>query len=389
MDIALVAQHATPFPVADASEDDASLRELCLGLAAAEHRVTVYSGRPGEGPPDGQRRRISVEYLGADPCDSESELLARIPDFAASLRDRLDGDRPEVVHALRWTSGLSVLAATRDLGIPVVQSFASLGVAERRHRLLPRSIGAKRIRLERALGRSVRAVVAASSDEESDLAKIGVPRHAISVVPCAVDTDVFTPVGPVAARGDRPRLVTMTRLAYTEELAIVLRALAYVPGAELIVASGPPKEELPRDPAYRELSSLAERLGVVDRVTFTGRMSAEDVPPLLRSADLSVDAAGYDPTGMLTLQSMACGTPVVVAGAGGQADAVVDGATGIVVPIGRPAVMAHRIRRMLSHPMLLQGCGVAAVDRVQARHSRARIATETAAVYGKAVDIAG
>jgi glycosyltransferase involved in cell wall biosynthesis len=389
MNIALAAQHATPFPAADASEDDLTLHELSLGLAAAGHQVTVYSGMPGDSPSNGHRRRISVEYLGADPCDSESELLARVPDFAAPLRDRLDGDRPDVVHALRWTSGLSVLAATRDLGIPVVQSFASLGVTERRHRLLPRSIGAERIRLERALGRSVRAVVAASSDEESDLARLGVPRNAISVIPCAVNTDVFCPDGPVATRSDRPRLVTMTRLSYTEELAIVLSALTRVPDAELIVASGPPKEELPGDRAYRELASLAERLGVADRVTFTGRMSPEDVPPLLRSADLSVDAAGYDPTGVLTLQSMACGTPVVVAGAGGQADAVVDGTTGIIVPANRPAVMANRIRRMLSHPMLLEACGVAAVDRVHSRHSRARIATETAAVYGKAAGIAG
>lgn len=389
MDVALVAQHATPFPAADASEDDAGLRELCLGLATAGHQVTVYSGTPGNEPPDGHGRRISVEYLGADPCDSDSELLARVPDFATPLRERLDGNRPDVIHALRWTSGLSALAATRDLGLPVVQSFASLGVAERRHRLLPRGIGAERIRLERALGRSVRAVVAASSDEESDLARLGVPRNAISVIPCAVNTDVFCPDGPVAARSDRPRLVTMTRLSYTEQLAIVLSALTRVPDAELIVASGPPEEELPGDPAYRELAALAERLGVADRVTFTGRVSPGDVPPLLRSADLSVDAAGYDPTGMLTLQSMACGTPVVVAGAGGQADAVVDGTTGIIVPVSRPAVMANRIRRMLSHPMLLEACGVAAVDRVQSRHSRARIATETAAVYDKAAALAG
>lgn len=389
MDIALVAQHATPFPAANASEDDVRLHDLSLGLAAAGHQVTVYSGRPGDGPPDGERRRISVEYLGAHSCDSESDLLAQVPDFAAPLRERLDGNRPDVIHALRWTSGLSALAAARDLGVPVVQSFASLGVAERRHQLLPRSGGANRIRLERALGRTVRAVVAGSSDEESDLARLGVPRNSISVIPCAVNTDVFCPDGPVATRGDRPRLVTMTRLAYTVQLAVVLSALIRVPDAELIVASGPPKEELPGDPAYRELAVLAERLGVADRVTFTGRLSPEDVPPLLRSADLSVDAAGYDPTGMLTLQSMACGTPVVVAGAGGQADAVVDGTTGIIVPVNRPAVMAHRIRRMLSHPMLLQACGVAAIDRVQARHSRARIATETAAVYDKAAAIAG
>ena len=65
----------------------------------------------------------------------------------------------------------------------MVQSFDSLGVAERRHRMIPAGAGTERIRLEPAIGRTVSAVVAGSSDEESDLTRLGIPRRSIRVVP--------------------------------------------------------------------------------------------------------------------------------------------------------------------------------------------------------------
>jgi glycosyltransferase involved in cell wall biosynthesis len=85
---------------------------------------------------------------------------------------------------------------------------------------------------------------------------------------------------------------------------------------------------------------------------------------------------------------MACGTPVIASAVGGHIDAVVDGTTGILVPPGHPALLATRIRQLLSHPMLLEAFSVAAVDRARSRYSLDRIAHETLAVYGKAVDSA-
>jgi len=66
----------------------------------------------------------------------------------------------------------------------------------------------------------------------------------------------------------------------------------------------------------------------------------------------------------------------------------VDGTTGILVPPGRPALLAHRIRQLLSHPMLLEAFSVAAADRVKSRYSWDRIAHETLAVYDSALDAA-
>ena len=395
MKIALVAQHATLSPAFPAdggpqAYEDIQLRELSRRLAANGHQVTVYAQRHDTSLPERTDLEpgVRVEYIGHPGQGGDSELLAQVPEFSHPLRERWSRERPDVVHALRWTSGLAALAAARDLRIPVVQSFSSLGVAERRHHVIPQTAGTERIRLEPAIGRSVSVVVAGSSAEESDLTRLGVPRRSIKVIPCGVDTDEFTPEGPVADRTARPRLVTVAELHEHEALTTLLRALAKVPGAELVVAGGPPRAKLRGDLAYRRLAGIAEGLGVSDRVLFAGQLARPALPPLLRSASLLVSVSEYDPSGMVLVEAMACGTPVIASAAGGQVDAVVDGTTGIVVPPGRPALLAHRIRQLLAHPMLLEAFSVAATDRARSRYSWDRIAQETLAVYDTALDAA-
>src|ERR1700677_5107066 len=111
MKIALVAQNATPLHPRTGSgpdSDDIGLSELTRQLAG-----------------------VRVEHIDTGPVgpaeeQGDAELLKRVPAFSAPLRSRWQGDRPDVVHALRWTSGLAALAAGRDLGIPIVQEFSSL-----------------------------------------------------------------------------------------------------------------------------------------------------------------------------------------------------------------------------------------------------------------------
>ena len=391
MKIALVAQHATAMPGDGAGQpNDARLRELSRSLASSGHQVTVYAQRTGT-----KVRRdpgVTVEYVGPPARDSaghgECELLAQVPAFSRPLHERWASDRPDVVHALRWTSGLAALAAARDLGIPVVQAFDSLGVAERRHHLMPLGAGAERIRLEPAIGRSASAVIAASSDEQSDLTRLGVPRRHIRVVPCGVDTGEFSPEGPAAGRTARPRLVTVADLSETDALANLLEALSKVPGADLIVAGGPSRDQLRSDLDCRRLVKLADSLGVTSQVTFAGQVSRAALPPLFRSADLMVNVSEYDPSGLTSIQAMACGTPVIASAAGAQSDVVVNGTTGLVVPPRRPALLAQRIRQLLAHPMLLDAFSVAAADRARSRYSWDRIASETLSVYDTVLDTA-
>jgi glycosyltransferase involved in cell wall biosynthesis len=403
MKIALVAQHATPLrPRAGSGpdRDDVGLSELTRELAGQGHQVTVYAQRnladlPGQAE---LHAGVRVEHIDTGPVaetatePGDADLLERVPAFSGPLRSLWQSDRPDVVHALRWTSGLAALAAARDLGIPVVQEFSSLGVSERRAAADARGqsgavtadgASAARIRLEPAIGRSATAVVATNSAEVSDLASLGVHRSSIRVVPWGVDTDLFTPEGPTAKRNGRPRLLTTADLTQRKPLETLFRALTKVPGAELLVVGGPAEDKLPKDDDYVKLAKFAAALGIADRVIFTGQVEYGAMPPLLRSADLVVSTCQYAPSGTTSLQAMACGTPVIAPPVGGHMDAVVDGTTGIIIPPDRPALLAQRIRQLLAHPMLIEAYGVAAADRARSRYSWDRIAGETLAVYDR------
>jgi glycosyltransferase involved in cell wall biosynthesis len=392
MKIALVAQHSTPVPgTADpaAAGDDARLIEMSSSLAGEGHQVTVYARRNGTRLPDRANLApgVSVEYVGpSDAGGDDAHLVKQIGAFSQPLHERWGKDRPDVVHALRWTSGLAALAAARDLQLPVVQSFDQLGVTELRHGVIAAGAGTERIRLEPAIGRTVSAVVAGSSDEESDLTRLGIPRRCIRVVPTGVDMAEFTPDGPAAERGDRHRLVAVADLTVEQEtLNVLLRAMSKIPGAELVVAGGPPQGELRADLSYRRLAKLSDSLELGGRVFFAGQVGRAALPPLLRSADLLVNINQHEPKAITSIQAMACGTPVVATATGGQIDAVVDGTTGILVEPGRPALLAQKIRALLAHPMQLEAFSVAATDRARSRYSWDRIAHETLAVYDAAL----
>jgi glycosyltransferase involved in cell wall biosynthesis len=407
MKIAVVAQNASPlYPRAGSGpdRDDIGLSQLTRRLAGQGHQVTVYAQKNLPDLPDQAELHdgVRVQHIDAGPEPENPEttasdepaklddagLLERVPAFSGPLRSHWHRERPDVVHALRWTSGLAALAAARDLAVPVVQEFHSLGVTERR--VAGRRDGVKadgasaaRIRLEPAIGRSASAVVATNSAELADLARLGVRRSSIRVVPWGVDTGLFTPEGRAARRNGRPRLLTAADLTQRQPLETLLRALTRVPDAELMVVGGPAEADLSRHDAYIKLAKFAASLGITDRVIFTGHVDYACWPALLRSADLVVSTCQYEPAGTTSLQAMACGTPVIAPPFGGHMDAVLDGTTGIIIPPGRPDLLAQRIRQLLAHPMLMEAYGVAAADRVRSRYSWDRIAGETLAVYDR------
>jgi glycosyltransferase involved in cell wall biosynthesis len=403
MKIALVAQNATPLHPRTGSgpdSDDIGLSELTRQLAGQGHQVTVYAEKNDPSLPDHAELHagVRVEHINSGPVSAtaageqgDAELLERVPAFSGPLRSRWHRNRPDVVHALRWTSGLAALTAARDLGLPIVQEFSSLGVTERRAAGRRDGAGMKadgasaaRIRLEPAIGRSATAVVAINSAEVADLTGLGVHRSSIRMVPWGVDTDLFSPEGPVAKRNGRPRLLTAADLNERLPLEALLRALTRVPGAELLVVGGPAEAELGKNDSYVKLAKCAAALGIADRVIFTGTVDYTLMPALLRSADLVVSTCQYEPAGTTSLQAMACGTPVIAPPVGGHLDAVVDGTTGILIPPDRPVLLAQKIRQLLSHPMLMEAYGVAAADRARSRYSWDRIASETLAVYDRA-----
>ncbi len=228
-------------------------------------------------------------------------------------------------------------------------------------------------------------VLASTSDEVAELARLGVPNIKVRLVPLGVDTDIFKPAGLIAKRNTTPRLIAVGSLAEYRGLDVLLRCLAELPGAELVIAGGPPADELESDHGYRILAKLAANLGVADRVQFTGHVSDRNLPGLLRSADLLVSTARYEPQGLAALRAMACGIPVIATAIGAYRDAIIDGTTGLLIPPGRPETLVRRLRDLLGSPMRLAAFGIAAADRAKSRYPWERVASETLTVYERAV----
>jgi len=387
MRIALVAENVSPLALhaQPAAGNDASrVISLAHALAALGHRVNVYARRDSGTLPESAilAPRVTVEYVTAGPRTrlDAARLLACLPEFGNHLAQRWRRNHPDLVHAHYWTAGLAALAGTRDLGVPVAQTFGSLGRTEQRHGMPGASDS--RTRLEACIARSADVVLASSTDELAGLGRLGVPRAKVKVVPCGVDTGQFSPDGPAAKRGRRPRLIAAQPLTAATSLRVAVRALADIPDAELVIMGGPGRSELSKDKTLRELVRIARKHGVQDRLVCTGRVAPDGLPALLRSADLMVSTASYEPVGMTAIQAMACGTPVVTCAAGAERDAVVDKITGILAPAGDPAQLALRVRWLMANSLRLEAYGIAAADRAKSRYSWERIGRETLAGYG-------
>jgi D-inositol-3-phosphate glycosyltransferase len=384
MRIALIATHSSLAPVDGSGSLPGQPTSLARSLAAHGHRVTLYTRRDNAGCP---RTAILgngavAEHIAAGPARplSAEQAARHLPEFASQLADHWRVRQPDVVHAFSWTAGLAALGATRNLDVPVLQTFESLGSAERRH-LSGSDVAASRVRLEASISRAVAAVLARSEAEADELARLAVPKSVVRIIPCSIDTELFTPDGERAERGSRPRLIAFAVDGTTRGLESVVRALTQLPEAELVIVGGPAARRIPRSGPFRELAQLAAAIGVRSRITFAGEVEQAALPALLRSADVMVSASSYEPDGTAAIQAMACGTPTVVAAVGAHKDAVVDGITGLLVAPEHPAMLAYRVRMLLSRPALLQAYGIAAADRARSRYSQPRIGEETAAAY--------
>jgi glycosyltransferase involved in cell wall biosynthesis len=384
----MVSEHASPLATlggVDAGGQNVHVAELARGLGALGHEVTVYTRRDRAGVPEevAFAPGVTVVHVPAGPPVhiSKDEILPMIPEFGRWMRDHWALRRPDIAHSHFWMSGLAALAAAEDTGVPVTHTFHALGVVKRRHQGAGDTSPVWRTDAESAIARGVARVIATCGDEVVELIHMDVPRRSVHVVPCGVDCARFGPAGPVSSRRPGPRLLSIGRLVPRKGVATAIDALPLIPGAELIVAGGPPAYALDHDPEVRRLRLLAREAGVADRVRFVGQVHHDDVPVLMRSADLALCLPWYEPFGMVALEAMACGLPVVASAVGGQCETVINGVTGTLVPPRDPRAVATAVNDLLDDPRRLTAYGLAAAERAQVRYNWSRITAETCAVY--------
>jgi D-inositol-3-phosphate glycosyltransferase len=216
---------------------------------------------------------------------------------------------------------------------------------------------------------------------------MGMVPAKISIAPCGVDLDLFSPSGPVLERSRAHRIVSVGRLVPRKGVDLVIAALALLHDVGfsdvelLIVGGGTDAAGLQEDAEARRLLAYARELGVQDQVRLRGHVPRDAMPGILRSADAVICTPWYEPFGIVPLEAMACGIPVVAAAVGGLTDSVVDQGTGLHVPPKDPAAIARAVARLLADPALRRELGRAGQERVRSRFSWDKVAAETEKAY--------
>jgi D-inositol-3-phosphate glycosyltransferase len=392
MRIAMVSEHASPLATlggVDAGGQNVHVAALSIGLARRGHEVRVYTRRDD---PDALTRvplapGVEVVHVTAGPDRHvpKDDMLPYMPALAAGMAaDWVDWE-PDIVHSHFWMSGVAALEAITKVesAPPVVHTFHALGVVKRRHQGAADTSPAEREWLEPDVGRRVDGVIATCSDEAFELKKLGVPSRNISVIPCGVDLAHFSPDGPAEARARRYRVLSVGRLVPRKGVGTAIEAVAALAAegldVELVVVGGGDTSD-GRDPELERLAGIAAQSIAPDRIDLRGQLPQGALPELYRSADVVVCAPWYEPFGIVPLEAMACGVPVVASSVGGLIDSVVDGVTGRHVPPRDAAAVAEAIRTLLLDEPTRRQFGANGRRRA-ARYAWSRIAADSERSY--------
>ncbi|MDR5695512.1 MAG: glycosyltransferase family 4 protein [Armatimonadota bacterium] len=322
-----------------------SVEAFTRSLRKRGHQVYVFApAYPGHYDQDGDLFRFP------------SLRLPRYPDFpfAIPYSRRILGRIPqlglEVAHAHSpFLMGQVALCVAKRLGIPLVFTHHTL-YTEYLHYvplISPRILRPVVLRYTTAYCNRCQCVIAPSQAVKTLLQAHGVTAP-IEVVPTAgIEPEVFASADPTWVRQrfripwDRPVVITVSRLTKEKSVHLVIEAfreIHRVTGAFLLVVGGGPEE--------RSLRDLARALGVSDAVVFTGALAHPLVIDCCMASDLFLFASQTETQGIVLVEAMAAGLPIVAVDAGGVRDAVVEGITGYLVPPD-PRTLAEQAIQLL------------------------------------------
>ncbi|MFJ7274198.1 glycosyltransferase [Kitasatospora sp. NPDC098663] len=378
------------------------VRELARRLAGSGCTVDVVTrwadGRLARREPiaPGARTvRVPAGPIGPLPRERFGEVLDEFCEGVVGLHKEAGGY--DVVHSHYWYSAVAALRLGDRHQVPLVHTHHSLGAVRRA--ALGRDAAdeagehfAARHRIERRIGLRAAAVVASSPGELTDLQQLlGTPRHTLHVVPPGVDTAVLTPRDRALARAelglpaDVPVVLFVGRLEQRkgwEDLvpafALVRRAL---PGAVLVVVGGEaPERRTGRGP----LAALVERHGLTGSVDLRGPVPHQATARYYSAANVTAVPSHYEPFGLVAVESMACGTPVVATRVGGLRWSVADPRVGVLVPPRNPASLAKALVDVLTSGAAerRQAC----LDRVTSVYGAERWVDGIRAIYHRVAD---
>jgi D-inositol-3-phosphate glycosyltransferase len=365
--IAMVSMHTSPLAPAgsaDAGGMNVSILATAIELASRGVEVDLISRAAGAPASVAVAPGVTMHSIAAGPARPlrKSELMRYSDEFGegiALLADRMN-PRYDLIHAHYWLSGIASLPVALELGIPLVQSFHTLGVMKNA-RLAPgdRPEQEGRLRVETYLANQADGIIAGSRAEASALIDgVHAPADRVWLIPPGVDTELFTPLrgeraGIVRARlgiaASRPIVTVVGRMQPLKGHDLAIRAVAALPEPRpaLAIVGDPP----PGDEGYAlELRRLAADLGIADDVVFVGQADRTGVADLLAASAVTLVPSHSETFGLVALESAASGTPVVGSRSTGLMESVSDGESGVLLSSREPETWAAAIAGLLANP---------------------------------------
>jgi glycogen(starch) synthase len=369
---------------------------LSEALAAEGHDVTVLAQGPeaeetvaaqGAG-----RLRVVRAPMGADVpdvyADTTGFVRALQPRLAAAAAGVLESWLPDVVHGHDWVvaDAATTIADTWDVPLVATVHATEAGLYQGH---LDTPFSQWRHGVERALvARATRTIVCSTAMADEVVTALGAERGDVVVVPNGVDVARWstsaaqrTAVRQQLGVEDEPLLVLVGRLEHEKGAQDAIDALALLSATHphvhlVLVGDGARAGDLRRQ---------ARDAGVDSRVHLVGRVPDDRVAATVAAADVALVPSRYEPFGIVALEAMAAGTPVVVTSTGGLADIVDDRRTGRVVAPAAPAALAAAVDELLSNPDERHRLSTAASHRLTDHFGWGPVAAATAAVYSDAV----
>ncbi len=360
--IAILSVHSSP--IGELGTNDTGGMSVCIREVAQElgrrgHLVDIFTRL--RDPRCEQRvelyRNVRLVHLRAGN-DGPMDKLAVHPylgDFFRELEAfrRREGIRYDLIHSHYWLSGQVGNWAQHDWNIPHIVTFHTLGAAkndifgvEQEPEL--------RVTTEKHLARNAQRILAGTKKEKEQLMSYyGAASDSIGVVPCGVNLNLFHPADKLEARREldvdhnASLVLYVGRFAPSKGSDRLLAAMAHLqnlPRVRLLIVGG----EGHHAPEVQNLHALSRELGIQDKVTFVGRIEQEALPRYYNAADILVVPSRYESFGLVALESLACGTPVVATSVGAVDQILREGETGRVVENGSPRSLANSIEEIIS-----------------------------------------
>ena len=392
--IAVLSVHTSPLAILGGREAggmNVYVRELSQAMGARGYIVDVFTRRASAEAPDTQpfgpnARVINIDAGPPGPIEKEA-LAGHLGEFEAHLLAfaEREGVTYDMVHSHYWMSGEVAMRLAERWRVPHVAMFHTLGEVKNRARATEHE-PASRIDAERRIATSADRIVVASKHEQHLLTALyGADASRIAVVPCGIDLELFAPMEKEFARNklglkDGERVILFVgRIEPLKGIDILISAAAQLHEDEnfiVLIVGGDARASA----EIEQLRAQAEHLGVGHHIAFVGSVEHSQLPLYYNAADVCVVPSYYESFGLVAVESMACGTPVVASRVGGLTATVQDGETGYLIPWRCPEPFAERLELLLDNDELRASFGRAGREAVE-RFRWANVADAIGALY--------